>query len=81
MNKANWRDDTFLRVHLADTATAPIALKGRKFDKQVTFVVKPKSGQVYRKSCPEFAKDIVETIIKNDENTSRYFLEEQEIIR
>lgn len=76
MNKANWKNDDFLRLRLADTATSPIALKGPKFEKQITFVVKPKRGQVYRRSCPEFAKDIVEEIIKTDENTSRYFLEE-----
>lgn len=74
MDKMNWKDDDFLKVKLADTSPAPKAIKEKTFDKTVTFVVKPKYGQVYRKTCPEFAKDIVENIIINDENTSRYFL-------
>ena len=76
MEKANWKEDDFLRVHLADTASAPIAVKSPKFEKQITFVVKPKRGQVYRKKCPEFVKDTVKSIIENDENTDRYFIEE-----
>lgn len=72
----NWKDDDFLRVKLADTAPAPIAVKKPKFDKKIIFVVKPKHGAVYRKICPEFAKDIVEKIIINDKNTDRYFIEE-----
>lgn len=76
MEKANWKNDDFLRVYLADTATAPIAVKERKFEKKVTFIVKPKYGQVFRKTCPNFAKDVVEMMIKNDENTNRYFIED-----
>ena len=75
MKKLNWQDDSFLRVKLADTATAP-TVKDHKFEKKVTFVVKPKSGQVYRKTCPEWAKYIVENMIANDVNTSMYFIEE-----
>ena len=72
----NWKDDDFLRVKLADTAPAPVAVKGRTFERQITFIVKPKRGQVYRKKCPEFAKDTVINLIEKDENTDRYFIEE-----
>ena len=75
MEKANWKDDTFLRVSLSDTAKAP-TIPPHKFEKKVNFVVKPKRGLVYIRTCPEWAKDIVENLIKNDENTNRYFIKE-----
>lgn len=76
MSSYNYKDDAFLRVKLADTATAPVAVKSKNFDKQITFVVKPKRGLVYRKTCPEYAKDIVKKIIEDDPNTERYFIED-----
>ena len=72
----NWKDDVFLRTHLADTASAPIAVKSPKFDKIITFVIKPHSGMVYRKTCPEYAKDIVTNMLNNDTSVNRFFIEE-----
>lgn len=76
-NNYDWKDDVFLRTHLADTTSAPIAVKSPKFDKQITFVVKPNRGMVYRKTCPEWAKDIVINQLDTDANVNRYFIEEK----
>ena len=72
----DWKNDDFLRMKLSDRAPSPKAVKDKKFDRQITFVVKPKSGMVYRKSCPEWAKETVEKIISSDANTDRYIIEE-----
>ena len=72
----NWKEDAFLRTKLADTAPAPEAVKGKKFDKQITFVIKQKRGPVLRKSAPIWAKEIQESILNNDPNVDRYFIEE-----
>lgn len=76
-NNFDWKNDVFLRTHLADTATAPIAVRAPKFDKQITFVVKPYHGLVYRKTCPEWAKDIVAKQLDTDTDVNRYFIEEK----
>lgn len=72
----NWKDDPFLRVHLAETARAPEAVKGKKFEKQITFVIKQKYGPVLRKTAPLWAKEAVENGLNNDPNVDRYFIEE-----
>lgn len=78
MDKYNWREDPYLRTALADTASAPVAVKDKKFEEQVTFVVKPVHGLVYRKTCPAWAVDTVKGLLDADENVSRYFIEEKD---
>lgn len=74
-DKANWKDDAFLRTHLADTASVPKAVKEKRFEKTVTFVVKPKHGQVYRKTCPAWTAETVRTMLEKDESVERFFEE------
>lgn len=76
MNAYNWTDDTFLRVHLADCATAPVAVSRKKFDPQITFVIKQHHGPVLRKKAPAWAQGIVENMLNRDPNVDRYFVEE-----
>lgn len=73
MEKANWKDDVFLRTLLADKSKEP-TIKGTRFDKQITYVIKPKRGLVYRKTCPEWARNVVEGMLNNDKNVSRFFI-------
>ena len=82
MERTDWRTDDFLRVHLADTASAPKALTGPKFDKQITFIVKlkhfPAHGpSVYRKKAPAWAADVIKNMLDNDPEVQRYFIEEE----
>lgn len=58
MEKYNWKDDTFLRVSLADTGKAPVAVKEKRFEKSYTLVIKRKHGISIRKTVPEWVKDI-----------------------
>lgn len=81
MDKVDWKHDTFLRVRLADTYTAPKAVGSRKKEKKYKFVIKPKSiqnGGVYvKRDVPEFGLEIVKNMLDNDETVERYFYEEQ----
>lgn len=72
-DKADWQDDTFLRTRLADTAAAPKAVKKKHFEKQITFVIKPKNGLVYRKTCPAWAVETVRKILEKDKSVERFF--------
>jgi len=74
-DKADWKDDAFLRTRLADTAAAPKAVKEKHFEKQITFVIKPKDGLVYRKTCPAWTAETVRKMLEKDESVERFFEE------
>ena len=70
--KYDWKDDIFLLTKLSKPTRTPL-VKEKTFDKKVTFVVKPKHGKVYRRSCPDWARDVVEKILSEDDTIERFF--------
>ncbi len=83
MEKFDYMDDSFWRVRLGSSASAPVGVKEKIFDKQITFVVKLKhhdpkiGGTVYRKKVPEWAKDIETGILEKDDRVDRWFIDEE----
>lgn len=71
--KYDWKDDIFLLTKLSEPTRTPLAVKEKQFGKEITFVVKPKYGKVYRRSCPDWARDVVEKRLSKDDTIERFF--------
>lgn len=76
MEKYDWKSDPELRVWLMDSAPAPRAVTGPKFDTMYRFVIRRKNDTEIKNFVPEWGLQIVCGILNNDETVIDYFYEQ-----
>lgn len=76
MEKYDWKSDPELRVWLMDSAPAPKAVTGPKFDPLYRFVIRKKNDIEIKNFVPEWGLPIVCNILDNDKTMIDYFYEQ-----
>lgn len=73
MEKYDWKKDLELRILLMDSAPAPVAVKGPKFDSQYKFFIKTEHGVTTKSFVPDWALPVVCRMLDSDKTVQSYW--------